>query len=427
VVTIPNATVNASSTAAIAMSTLFSASDPEGGTLSYLFYDTTVGGGRFYLNGVAQSEGSNQGFLVTAAQLSQVTFVPGPGSSDDLQIGASDGTLFSGWSNLHINGPVNHAPAVTVPNATVNASSTAPIAISSLFSAIDSDGNALTYSFKDNSTGGGHFYLNGVLQADGVSFSVSAAQLSQVTYVPVVGSSDDLQISASDGALSSNVASLHVNGPVNHAPVVTIPNATVNASSTAAITMSTLFSANDSDGDTLVYLFYDTTVGGGRIYLNGVAQPEGNNQGFLVTAAQLPQVTFVPGPGSSDDLQVGASDGTSFSGWQNLHVNGPVNHAPVVTIPNATVPANAGDTLQLSGLVSATDADGDAFAYLFYDSTAGGGHFEVNGVVQPASAIFGVVASQLAQVTFIAGAGTDDLLVGATDGTFSGWSSLHIV
>jgi Peptidase M10 serralysin C terminal len=427
VVTVPNATVNASSTAAILLSGLFSASDSDGDTLVYLFYDSTVGGGRIYLNGVAQPEGNNQGFLVTAAQLSQVTFVPGPGSSDDLQVGAGDGTSFSGWKNLHINGPVNHAPVVTVPTATVNASSTAAITMSTLFSASDSDGNALSYSFKDNSTGGGHFYLNGVMQADSQAFSVASAQLSQVTYVPATASSDDLQIGASDGTLFSGWSNLHVNGPANNAPVVTVPNATVNASSTAAITMSTLFSASDSDGDTLVYLFYDATVGGGRIYLNGLAQPEGNNQGFLVTAAQLSQVTFVPGSGSSDDLQVGASDGTSFSGWKNLHINGPVNQAPVVTVPNSTVAANAGDTLQLSGLVSATDAGADTFAYLFYDSTAGGGHFEVNGSVQPANTIFGVASSQLSQVTFVAGSGTDDLLVGATDGTFSGWSSLHIV
>jgi hypothetical protein len=33
----------------------------------------------------------------------------------------------------------------------------------------------------------------------------------------------------------------------------------------------------------------------------------------------------------------------------------------------------------MSNLVTATDQDGDALAYILYDSTPGGGHFLVNG------------------------------------------------
>ena len=50
--------------------------------------------------------------------------------------------------------------------------------------------------------------------------------------------------------------------------------------------------------------------------------------------------------------------------------------------------ATAGQTLQMSTLFSATDADNDTLAYVFYDNTAGGGHFEVNGVTQAAGQIF---------------------------------------
>jgi hypothetical protein len=39
---------------------------------------------------------------VTAAQLSQTTFVAGQGGTDDLLVGATDGHAFSGWSGLHI-------------------------------------------------------------------------------------------------------------------------------------------------------------------------------------------------------------------------------------------------------------------------------------------------------------------------------------
>jgi hypothetical protein len=158
-----------------------------------------------------------------------------------------------------------------------------------------------------------------------------------------------------------------------------------------------------------------------------VEQPA--NQIFGLTAAQLAQTTFVPAVNGSDDLLIGATDGYAFSGWSNFHVDGPVNYAPVVTVAPSTVDATPGFPLQLSEYVTVADADNDSLAYLFYDSTPGGGHILVNGVEQAANQIFGLTAAQLAQTTFVAGLdGAEDLLIGATDGhTFSGWSSLHIV
>ena len=91
----------------------------------------------------------------------------------------------------------------------------------------------------------------------------------------------------------SGWTSEHINGPVNHAPAVTVANANVQANSTQPIEVSTLFSASDAENDTLTYAFYDGTVGGGHLVVNGVVEPEGNGQYFAVSAAQLSQVTFV--------------------------------------------------------------------------------------------------------------------------------------
>ena len=46
--------------------------------------------------------------------------------------------------------------------------------------------------------------------------------------------------------------------------------------------------------------------------------------------------------------------------------------------------------IELSNLVSASDADNDAVSYLLHGSTSGGGHFEVNGVVKQRGTIFAV-------------------------------------
>ena len=353
----------------------------------------------------------------------------------DLRGGAPDGTdtvsnvEFLQFSDMTINANtvVNHAPVVMVPNPTVQAATNQTLQMSDLFTITDADNDAVFYLFYDATSGGGHFAVNGVEQAAGQIFGVTVADLAQTTFVPAVDASDDLLVGATDNRLFSGWSNLHVNGPVNHAPVVNVPIPTVQATVGQTLQMSNLFTATDADNDALHYLFYDATPGGGHFVVAGVEQAAG--QIFGVTAAQLAQTRFVPAADTSDDLLVGATDGHVFSGWSNLHVNGPVNHAPVVSVPNPTVDAAPGQTLQLSGLISATDADNDALYFVFYDANPGGGHFEMNGVEQAAGQIFGVAAPQLSQVTFVAGtSGTDNLLVGATDQhVFSGWSDLHIV
>jgi hypothetical protein len=83
--------------------------------------------------------------------------------------------------------------------------------------------------------------------------------------------------------------------------------------------LSKLFSAADADNDTLTYLFYDSTPGGGHFVVNGMEQPA--NHTINVTAAQLAQTTFVTGHNGTDDhLLVGATDGHAFSGWSDLHI-----------------------------------------------------------------------------------------------------------
>src|SRR5438445_809960 len=76
------------------------------------------------------------------------------------------------------------------------------VAAASLFTASDSDNDAITtYDFYD-ATGNGHFVVNGVAQAAGTIITVTAAQLAQTTY-QVGGAADQLYVRASDGMLSS--------------------------------------------------------------------------------------------------------------------------------------------------------------------------------------------------------------------------------
>ena len=69
-------------------SDLFSATDGDGDTLLYFFYDNSAdpASGHFTVNGVVQA--ANTTFAVNAAQLAQTTFTAGAFTSDDLFVNA---------------------------------------------------------------------------------------------------------------------------------------------------------------------------------------------------------------------------------------------------------------------------------------------------------------------------------------------------
>ncbi|MFU0448729.1 hypothetical protein ACMZZG_25100, partial [Pseudocitrobacter faecalis] len=72
-----------------------------------------------------------------------------------------------------------------------------------LFMASDPDGDTITqYAFWDTG-GNGHWVVNGVAQAAGTEIEVSAANLSQVSYVfgPTGTPPDLLYVRANDGLL----------------------------------------------------------------------------------------------------------------------------------------------------------------------------------------------------------------------------------
>jgi hypothetical protein len=79
-----------------AASSLFTATDPDGDTISkYAFWDSGAGGAYFLLNGVPQA--TKQEIDVTAAQLAQTTYQSGLGA-DTLTVRAYDGSQWSSWS-----------------------------------------------------------------------------------------------------------------------------------------------------------------------------------------------------------------------------------------------------------------------------------------------------------------------------------------
>jgi hypothetical protein len=106
----------------------------------YAFWDTG-GNGHWAINGVAQL--ANTEIDVSAANLSQVSYVFGPGGSpsDTLYVRANDGMLWGTWTSFSATA-TNQAPTVSASNVVTVSGQT--FAASNLFSATDADGDTIT-------------------------------------------------------------------------------------------------------------------------------------------------------------------------------------------------------------------------------------------------------------------------------------------
>src|SRR5206468_1836983 len=168
------------------------------------------------------------------------------------------------------------------------------------------------------------------------------------TYTPTanVNGSDSFTYRASDGTLTSNLATVTLTiTPVNDAPVATNDSYTVNPDTPLTLAAPGVL-ANDSDvdGDALTAVL-GTGPLNGTLALN-------LNGGFTYT----PNAAFVGG----DSFTYRASDGTLTSTLATVTISiGAVNHAPVATNDAYTTAEDTPLTVAAATGVLANDTDID--------------------------------------------------------------------
>jgi len=319
------------------LSTLISTSDADlDPVVKYQLWDATrdPNSGYFTINGVAQPAGTV--IEVTAAQAAQTFFTLGS-VGDNLQIRVFDGFDWSAadnaaWTPVTMTVTPNHLPVVATANMSAVANQT--LTLSSLFTVSDADGDSIpAYQLWDatRDPNSGHFVVGGVDQPAGAVIQITAAQLSQTSFVTgAIG--DNLQIRAMDGRGGWSAGDAALWSPFtisirnNTAPVVT----TVDKSATAgqSFALSSLFSVSDADGDSMTkYQIWDSTAdpSSGHFVVSSQTQSAGTL--IEITAAQLSQTSFVAGAsGHGDLLQIRAFDGYAWSAgdsaaWAPFHIN----------------------------------------------------------------------------------------------------------
>jgi hypothetical protein len=206
--------------------------------------------------------------------------------------------------------------------------------------------------------------LRGELAAQTL-IDMTASDFAQSRYEAYTGY-DNIYARAFDGTAWSEWTNFWAVAPPNNAPVVTAPFAFLTRANPNP-KVASLFGITDADGDRATgWQLWDNTPGNGS-FIDGSGSPLPAQTVIDLMAEAVPNsqaanefanVRFRSTTGF-DEIYVRAFDGFEWSAWKQTYIVAPVNVAPEVTASSVRMP-NGVIGLSLSGLVSATDAEGDA-------------------------------------------------------------------
>jgi hypothetical protein len=298
---------------------------------------------------------------------------------------------------------VDSAPVVAARSPQPDIFRNNSYAVSQFFTASDANGDPIvSWELTDLNAGNGTLLVNGVAQQHGTP--VTVFDLAGVTYqAPGLGGSDTLRVRASDGGSLSAPVDIPV-VTVNHLPVVSAQSASPREGE--EISVGSLFTAADADGDPIVtYQITDTGAGGATLLVNGQVQPV--NVPVTVAAADLGTVRYLAGA-SAETLDVRAHDGIEWGPVTHLSVVPRANAAPVANAINAIVFKHAtvdgtNGRERLSILIAAGDSNGDPLVQWEFTDPVGHGRIVVNGVEQPEGTPFLLTQAQYLDAWYVAG------------------------
>jgi trimeric autotransporter adhesin len=330
-----------------------------------------------------------------------------------LTVNASDGALTGTSTAVITLTDVNETPTIADMTLSLAENAAANISVGSL-TASDADGDTLTYSINDGNT-----------DADGdgkAAFKIDAA-----TGAITVNDSDDLNyegtqtfnltVSAYDGALSASATATVNLTNANEAPTLTGTTLSLAENSVATTAIGAI-TATDPDGDSLTY-----SITTGNTDVDG-----DENAAFKIDAATGAITVNDAGDLNYEgtrtfSLTVSASDG-DLTGTSTAVINlTDVNDTPTLADRTLSLAENSAANGYL-GLISASDADGDA---LTYSITAG--NTDVDGDKNAAfkiDAATGAITVNDAGDLDFEGTRTFSLTVNASDGTLTGTSTAVI-
>lgn len=246
---------------------------------------------------------------------------PGAAGTDTIVVEAFDGKEWSAVTasqTIVTTAPAtsNSPPVVTVKSLSgVTTTIGSKVALTSLFSTTDPDGNSVTqYRVRVTSIGEnyGAIVASNTLQAQGAWQLVSANDFRSLTYQqPEYLTANTIEVQAFDGTDWGAAASLTLNATVAAgAPVITAIGASSFASG-GEVALSQLFSVTD-DGTVSQFRIYSTNSGGHNFMLS--SQGWGYPAGYWkeMTAQEFADATYSLVYGGTVTIWAQAFDGTNW-------------------------------------------------------------------------------------------------------------------
>ena len=304
------------------------------------------------------------------------------GETDDITITVTDGkdTRSIGPFKIRVNRPGPPPPSNTAP--TISGSPQTSVVVGNLYQfqpqALDADGDTLRFSISN--------------RPSWATFSSTTGLLRGTPTTANVGPYSDIVISVNDGHATTLLPSfsIQVQGPNNHAPVISgTPATTVQAG--VAYTFAPL--ASDPDGDiSLVYSIEN--------------QPRWAN--FSTMSGRLTGTPASTDVGNYSSIKISVSDGrltTSLPAF-SISVTAPppppvTNRAPTITGSPATT-ASVGSAYAFTP--SATDPDGNRLGFRIQNC--------------PAWAVFDTATGRLSGTPTAAGTFTN-IIISVSDGNLT--------
>jgi len=414
------ATTSFANNEVVALSSLFTATDPDGDSITqYLVSQISSGGSYLEFNGTRQP--ANTVFTINASDLSQWYVVTSPvnHASDQFQVSASDGIATSAPTTIAIS--AGNTPSVVTVTGGLTVTPNGWLEVTSLpISVTDADNDPIVdYRFTDLGSSGTYLWFNNNI-ASGTSVMVPAAQLSNLwIHGAASNSTDTLQVEVFDGYQWSAPQDISiVTHNLNHPPVVSAPTTTFGLDQTVAA--STMFTVSDADGDTITdYKITDATVGGASLWLDGAQLAE--TTPIEVSAALWPDLQIVTSSvnRTMSSFTVQAYDGYDWSAPTSVTIESMTPDNPSVVTVTGGLTVTPKGWLEVTSLpISVTDADHDPIvSYRFTDLGSSGTYLWFNNNIASGTSVV-VPAAQLANL-WIHGAattGTDTLQVEVFDG-----------
>jgi endoglucanase len=223
-------------------------------------------------------------------------------------------------------------------------------------------------------------------------------------------------------------------GSLNHAPVVTVANHSLQISHWSSV--ATWISYSDADNNPAVqYQFWwgDPSASAAKFWTPSGYQPALNT--LTVSATDLANGNAWVGGATaagSEAIYVRASDGTDWSAWTSFTLTTLPNHAPAVTVNNHSLEINHWSSVK--SWISLSDADGDAatqYQFWWGDPSASAAKFWTPAGNQPALNTLTVSAADVAMDNVWLGgataAGSETIYVRASDGfDWGNWTSFTL-